>query len=65
MLDEGKYPQAMEHFREALRLEPDMEWARLGVVETLKAKRVLYRPVLWYFLWISKFSSRASGEFSS
>lgn len=59
LLDDGKYQQAMEHFREALRLEPDMEWARLGIVEALKAKRILYRPILWYFLWISKFSGRA------
>jgi len=59
LLDEGKYYQAMEHFREALRLQPDLEWARLGVIEALKAKRILYRPVLWYFLWISKFTTRA------
>jgi tetratricopeptide (TPR) repeat protein len=59
LLDEGKYQQAMEHFREALRLEPNMEWARAGIIEALKAKRLLYRPILWYFLWISKFSRRA------
>lgn len=58
LLDEGKYQKAMEHFREALRLEPNNEWARMGIVEALKAKRILYRPMLWYFLWISKFSGR-------
>lgn len=59
LLGDRKYEQAMDHFREALRLEPDMEWARLGVIEALKAKRILYRPILAYFLWISQFRARA------
>jgi hypothetical protein len=32
--------------------------ARSGIIEALRAKRVLYRPILMYFLWIDKFRSR-------
>jgi tetratricopeptide (TPR) repeat protein len=58
MIEKREYQAAMEHFREALRLEPESELARAGIVEALRAKRVLYRPILMYFLWIDKFRSR-------
>jgi tetratricopeptide (TPR) repeat protein len=49
MLERGDHRKAMEHFREALRLEPTMEWARAGIVEALKARNVVYRVMLKYF----------------
>ena len=51
--------KALEHFREALRLDPDLEWARAGMVEALKAHNVVYRWVLAYFLWMGRLSSNA------
>ena len=51
--------KALEHFREALRLAPDLEWARAGMVEALKAHNFLYRWVLAYFLWMARLSGRA------
>jgi tetratricopeptide (TPR) repeat protein len=51
--------KAMEHFREALRLQPDMEWARAGIVEALKAHNPIYRVMLAYFLWMSRLRGRA------
>jgi Tfp pilus assembly protein PilF len=51
--------RALEHFRESLRLEPNMEWARLGIVEALKARNIIYRLILRYFLWMSGLSTRA------
>lgn len=45
--------KAQEHFREALRLEPDLEYARNGMLEALKARNPVYRGMLAYFLWIS------------
>jgi tetratricopeptide (TPR) repeat protein len=51
--------RALEHFREALRLEPNMEWARLGIIEALKARNFVYRFMLRYFLWMSGLSSGA------
>jgi tetratricopeptide (TPR) repeat protein len=58
LLHQGQPKPAMEHFREALRLEPNMEWARLGIIEAMKARHFLYRWILSYFLWMTKFSPR-------
>lgn len=49
-LEQNDTKQAMHHFREALRIEPELEWARIGVVETLKSRNVVYRLFLRYFL---------------
>src|SRR5262245_42168921 len=38
--------KALEHFREALRLNPELDWARLGMVEALKARHLIYRLML-------------------
>ncbi len=47
--------KAMEHFREALRLEPNFEWARQGIIEAMKARFFVYRWMLSFFLWIGRF----------
>ena len=49
-LEQNDTKQAMHHFREALRIDPELEWARIGVVETLKSRNVVYRMFLRYFL---------------
>jgi tetratricopeptide (TPR) repeat protein len=55
MLSHGKCPnKALEYFREALRLNPTLEWARQGIVEAMKAKNPIYRLMLHYFLWSSR-----------
>jgi tetratricopeptide (TPR) repeat protein len=59
LLHAGSPVPAMEHFREALRIEPDMDWARAGIVEALKARNFIYRWMLAYFLWMSRLSGRA------
>ncbi len=59
LLRKGQHRQAMEHFRESLRLEPNNEWARHGIVEALKARNPIYRWMLAYFFWMSTLSSRA------
>ncbi len=51
--------RALEHFREALRLDPNHQWARAGIVEALKARFFLYRWLLAYFLWMGRKSGRA------
>jgi TonB family protein len=43
--------QAFEHYREALRLNPASDQARLGVVESLKAKNRLYHGLLRFSIW--------------
>jgi len=59
LLEQSKPEKAMEHFREALRLEPSNEWARQGIVEALKARYFIYSLMLRYFLWSAKLSQRA------
>ncbi|MBI5817875.1 MAG: tetratricopeptide repeat protein [Verrucomicrobia bacterium] len=59
LLHDGNALAAMEHFREALRLDPQQEWARQGILEALKARNIIYRWILLYFLWMSRLSKRA------
>jgi tetratricopeptide (TPR) repeat protein len=54
LLHQGKPYPAMEHFREALRLDPELAWARAGIVEALKARNILYRWMLAWFLWMAR-----------
>lgn len=56
LLHQNQPRPAMESFREALRLEPDNDWARSGIVEAMKARNPLYRGLLAYFLWMSRLS---------
>ena len=58
-LEKGDHARAVEHFKEALRLKPEDDHARAGLVEAIKARNFIYRSVLYYFLWISKFSTTA------
>jgi tetratricopeptide (TPR) repeat protein len=50
--------QAQRHFREALRLDPNLEYAREGMLEALKARNPVYRGMLAYFLWLGRQSTR-------
>ena len=59
LLHRGEFARALEHFREALRLDPTQEWARAGLVEALKARYPVYGPLLRYFLWMSTLSRKA------
>lgn len=59
LLEKGDPRKALEHFREALRLDPENEWARRGIIEALKARNFTYAVMLKYFFWMSKLSSRA------
>ena len=45
-IETGQHQKALQHFQEALRLNPDSEFAREGLVEALKAKHWIYRAVL-------------------
>ncbi len=59
LLHAGKHREAIVHFREALRLKPEMEWAKAGLVESLKARNIIYRLMLKYFLFMSRLRGRA------
>jgi tetratricopeptide (TPR) repeat protein len=59
LLHRADHDRAIEHFREALRIDPTFEWAREGLVESLKARYRLYGLLLRYFLWMSRLGGRA------
>lgn len=59
LLEQNQAKKALEHFREALRLEPGNEFARAGIIEALKARNPLYAVMLKYFMWMSKLSGKA------
>jgi tetratricopeptide (TPR) repeat protein len=58
LLHAGDHKAALEHFREALRINPDLQWARAGIVEALKARNIIYRVMLKYFLFMSRMSGK-------
>lgn len=45
---------SLEHFREALRLDPGNDWAREGLLTALKASNTFYRGVLAFFLYMQR-----------
>lgn len=53
-LEQNEHQKAMTHFREALRLNPELNWARAGILEALKARNPIYRWLLQYFFWMSR-----------
>ena len=58
LLERGDHKKAQEHFREALRLDPHQEWAREGIVESMKARNPVYRFMLQYFFFMSKLPAK-------
>lgn len=56
LLHAGQHLQALEHFREALRLDPQSGWARQGIIESLRARNPIYGLLLRYFLWMTRLS---------
>ena len=59
LLHQSDHVRALDHFREALRLDPDLEWARVGIVEALKARSPIYRQMLRFFLWMGRLGPTA------
>ena len=62
-LHEGDSKKALEHFREALRLDPTEDYAKAGLVEALQARNPIYGLMLRYFLFMSRLSGRAQWTF--
>jgi tetratricopeptide (TPR) repeat protein len=59
LLHQGQPREALVHFREALRIDPTLEYAQQGIVESLKARNPIYRWMLAYFLWMARLSDGA------
>ena len=59
MVERGEHKQACEHFREALRIDPELEWARQGILHAMRARNPIYRVILKFFLFMAKLSDKA------
>jgi tetratricopeptide (TPR) repeat protein len=57
-LRRGDYRKAEEHFRESLRLSPSFESAREGMLESFRARSIVYRGYLKWSFWLAKFSTK-------
>lgn len=55
-LQQGDQKRAESHFREALRLDPDSEAARDGLIESFRARSVFYRAYLSYCFLMQRFT---------
>lgn len=53
LLEKGKHNEAARHFREALRLHPNLDSAREGLKQALKSKIPPYKWLLQYSFWIN------------
>lgn len=58
VLEKGSPTKALEHFREALKINPQNQNAKAGLVEALKARYWIYRIFLKYAFWVSNFNKR-------
>src|ERR1043165_1264451 len=56
-LETGDYKAAKGHFAESLRLNPNADYARSGMLEAMKASNFLYRWYLQYVFWLSKMNT--------
>lgn len=57
-LESNAHQEALIHFQEALRLDPNNYSAKSGLKEAIKSKNFLYRIVLQYFLWMSRLQEK-------
>jgi tetratricopeptide (TPR) repeat protein len=59
LLEKGRNKEAAEHFKEALRINPNLPGAKAGLKESLKSKIPPYKWLLQYSFWINNKSKRA------
>ncbi len=57
-LQAEEFAKAEEHFLEALRLDPEFEPARDGLLDAFRARSVIYRGYLRYAFFVTRLSPR-------
>ncbi|EDP70281.1 hypothetical protein FBALC1_05978 [Flavobacteriales bacterium ALC-1] len=57
-LEHNDLPKALLHFKEALKLDPNDNYARNGMLTAVKAKNRVYNLYLRYAFWISNKSEK-------
>lgn len=58
LLEKGEHKKALEHFREALKINPDFAYAKAGLVQGLKARYWFYRLFLKYAFWVGNMKGK-------
>jgi tetratricopeptide (TPR) repeat protein len=58
LLEKGSNKQALHHFSEALRKEPNLEYAQSGMAEALKSRYFIYRGYLKFSFWMGNLQSK-------
>ncbi|MEO6289289.1 MAG: tetratricopeptide repeat protein [Ginsengibacter sp.] len=59
LLEKGSHRDALTHFTEALRKNPNLELAQRGMAEALKARYILYRWFLKFSLWMGNLRGKS------
>jgi tetratricopeptide (TPR) repeat protein len=57
LLEKGDHKKALAHFTKALQIDPELDYAKHGLVESLKARYWIYRMFLKYAFWIGNMKS--------
>lgn len=57
-LEKGDHRKALKHFQEALKSDPNLQYAQHGMIQALKARYFLYRLFLTYAFWMSNLSGK-------
>ena len=58
LLYAGREKESFDAFREALRLDPNNEAARSGLLEALKIHNIFYRLLFQFFVFMSRLSAK-------
>jgi tetratricopeptide (TPR) repeat protein len=58
LLEKGSHHDALHHFAEALRKNPNLELAQRGMAEALKARYIIYRGFLKFSLWMGNLQGK-------
>jgi tetratricopeptide (TPR) repeat protein len=58
LLENGNPKKALEHFKEALKNDPNYEYAQAGMLEAIKATNPIYRLFLKYAFWMSNLTAK-------
>lgn len=54
----GNMKQAKVHFKEALLIDPEFQYAKDGMIEAIKGSNILYRTIVNYGVWMEKLTSK-------
>jgi tetratricopeptide (TPR) repeat protein len=63
LLEKREYDKALFHFKEALKSDPNSQYAKAGLIEGLKAKSIVYSWFLQYSFWIGNLKGNLQWAF--